>query len=177
MKQTTIFTEFLSLLKVKFTTEYSNKVFNEHPHKYNLFGLSSLLSDNNTENEAYTITGKEQNINKLPIPFVTHLGADFVVVRKIDNDKATYKRDDKLINLDIDKFCNSWSGVASFAETNEKSQEPEYKRHKKAETFEKLKPVSVAVIKLFFIEFCVITQNIVAIFADSNRQCPVQALD
>ena len=146
MKQTTIFTEFLSLLKVKFTTEYSNKVFNEHPHKYNLFGLSSLLSDYNIENEAYTITDKKQNINKLPVPFVAHLGADFVVVRKIENDKVTYKWNGELIHLDIDKFCNSWSGVVLFAEANEKSQEPEYKKHKKSEVFEKLKFTAVAVI-------------------------------
>ena len=158
MKRTNIFTEFLSLLKVKHTAEYSNKVFNEHPHKYNLFGLSSLLSDYNLENEAYTITDKEQNISKLPVPFIAHLGADFVVVRKIENDKVTYKWDDKIISLDVDKFCNSWSGVVLFAETNEKSKEPEYKQHKKSEIFEKLKFVGVAVIAVLGFAYA-ITNN------------------
>lgn len=38
MKKTNVFTEFLSLLKVKHTNEYADKVFNEHPHKNNLLG-------------------------------------------------------------------------------------------------------------------------------------------
>jgi hypothetical protein len=32
-----IFTSFLEELKVKHTNDFSNKYFNEHPHKYNLF--------------------------------------------------------------------------------------------------------------------------------------------
>ena len=41
---------FLELLKVKHTNDFSNKCFNEHPHKYNLFGLSKMLSDYGVEN-------------------------------------------------------------------------------------------------------------------------------
>ena len=32
-----IFTNVLELLKVKHTNDFSNRCFNEHPHKYNLF--------------------------------------------------------------------------------------------------------------------------------------------
>jgi hypothetical protein len=35
----------LELLGVKHTKEFSNRYFNEHPHKYNLFGISQMLSD------------------------------------------------------------------------------------------------------------------------------------
>jgi len=44
------FTAFLDLLKVKHTKEFSDRYFNEHPHKYNLFGLSKMLSDYGVEN-------------------------------------------------------------------------------------------------------------------------------
>ena len=40
------FIAFLELLRVKHTNDFSNKFFNEHPHRYNLFGLSKILSDN-----------------------------------------------------------------------------------------------------------------------------------
>jgi len=43
-KRQNIFVTFLELLKVKHTTAFSNQYFNEHPHKYNLFGLSKMLS-------------------------------------------------------------------------------------------------------------------------------------
>jgi hypothetical protein len=36
---------FLELLKVKHTKDFTGKLFNEHPHKYNLFGLSKMFSD------------------------------------------------------------------------------------------------------------------------------------
>ena len=45
-----IFTTFLDLLEVKYTDSFSRQYFNEHPHKYNLFGLSSMLSDYGIEN-------------------------------------------------------------------------------------------------------------------------------
>ena len=35
----------LELLKVKHTKDFSKQYFNEHSHKYNLFGISKMLSD------------------------------------------------------------------------------------------------------------------------------------
>ena len=153
MKSTNIFTTFLTQLGVKHTNEYSNKVFNEHPHKYNLLGLSTLLSDYNIENEAYTISDKEQNINKLPVPFIAHFAGGFVVVTKIKNDKVTYKWNEKDINLDIDKFCEVWSGAALFAETNENSQEPEYKQHIKNKIFDILKFTALTAVSVLIFAY------------------------
>lgn len=45
-----ILISILRLLHVRHTSSYSNKVFREHPHKYNLFGLSKMLSDYRIEN-------------------------------------------------------------------------------------------------------------------------------
>jgi len=49
-KSHTVFTSFLEALKVKHTSNFSNGYFNEHPHKYNLFGISKMLSDYGIEN-------------------------------------------------------------------------------------------------------------------------------
>ena len=51
------FVTLLDLLKVKHTEEFSNRYFNEHPHKYNLFGLSKMLSDYGAENAGSKICG------------------------------------------------------------------------------------------------------------------------
>ena len=40
-----VFMSFLELLKVRHTKSFSDKYFNEHPHKNNLYGLSLMLSD------------------------------------------------------------------------------------------------------------------------------------
>jgi len=44
-KTQNILTAFLGLLGVRHTVSFSEQTFNEHPHRYNLFGLSKMLSD------------------------------------------------------------------------------------------------------------------------------------
>jgi len=44
-KNRNIFVAYLDLLKVKHTDTFSRKYFEEHPNKYNLLGLSQMLSD------------------------------------------------------------------------------------------------------------------------------------
>ena len=78
-KYQNVFVAFLDLLKVKHTSDFSNKYFNEHPHKYNLFGLSKMLSDYGVENAGTRIEDKEKDIFNIELPFIAHIGSDFVV--------------------------------------------------------------------------------------------------
>ena len=158
-KHKNIFTELLSILKVKHTAEYSTKVFNEHPHKYNLFGLYSLLSDYNIEREAYRIESKE-NISELPTPFVAHFGGDFVVIRKIQNDKVNFNWHGNLLNLEIDEFYKSWSGVVLLTEKNNKSKEPDYKTHFIKQIFENLKFIALFAVILLSVAYTFINAKI-----------------
>ena len=48
-KPLNIFVLFLKLLGVKHTSAFPNQYFNEHLRKYNLFGLSKMLSDFNAD--------------------------------------------------------------------------------------------------------------------------------
>ncbi|MDR0231578.1 MAG: hypothetical protein LBI82_05605, partial [Dysgonamonadaceae bacterium] len=75
-----IFTSFLEELKVKHTSNFSNQYFNEHPHKYNLFGISKMLFDYGIENAGTRIVDKEQDLLNIELPFIAHFGGDFVVV-------------------------------------------------------------------------------------------------
>ena len=61
-KKNNILVEFLDLIGVRYTESFSSRYFNEHPHKYNLYGLSKMLSDYGIENEAVQIPDKENNI-------------------------------------------------------------------------------------------------------------------
>ena len=92
MKNT--FVAFLDLLGVKHTKSFSDQYFNEHPHKYNLFGLSKMLSGYGIENAATRISEKENDITEIEVPFITHFGGDFVVVYKVEPDSVlnTYKK-------------------------------------------------------------------------------------
>lgn len=63
-KGTNIFTSLLNALNVKHTEAFSNKIYNEHPHKYNLFGLSELLFDYGISNAGTRLKNKHNDISE-----------------------------------------------------------------------------------------------------------------
>jgi len=132
-KNENTFVAFLDLLKIKHTKLFSNQFFNEHPHKYNLFGLSKMLSDYGIENAGTRIESKENDLFNIECPFVAHIGSDFVVVYKVTPDEVHCFRNGKKISIPISKFIQAWSGVILLAETTLDSIEPNFKEHRKKE--------------------------------------------
>ena len=134
-----VFVSFLELLKVKHTKEFSNQYFNEHPHKYNLFGISKMLSEYGIENAAIRITDKEKDILEIETPFIAHFGGDFAVAYQVEANEISFLwRGNKHV-LPALEFANGWSGVVLLAETSEKSIEPDYEGHRKIERLNFLK--------------------------------------
>jgi natural product precursor len=89
-RKNNVFTTFLNCLGIKYTDQYADKLFNEHPHKYDLFGLSKMLSEYEIENKGIRISDKEKSIHDMEAPFIAHIGSDFVVVYKTHKDKISY---------------------------------------------------------------------------------------
>ena len=151
-----VFVAFLHLLNVKHTKDFSNKYFREHPHKYNLFGLSKMLSDYGIENKGFKTENKEKAIEALEVPFIAHTGTDFVVVFKITADRIHYVWQGKNVDVTLDDFLKSWSGTILLAEANEHSIEPDYQKNRKKKwllTLKKYGIISAIVLLagLFFI--------------------------
>ena len=124
---------FLNALDVKFTKSYSDKFYKEHPYKYNLFGISRMLSDYGIKNAGIKIEDKINDISEIQTPFIAHTGGDFSLVYCVTDDEVEYRMNS--LNLSIPKsvFCDNWSGVILLAEKNEDSIEPNYSRHHKKE--------------------------------------------
>ncbi|WP_352422602.1 vitamin K epoxide reductase family protein [Proteiniphilum sp.] len=137
-----IFSTFLDLLGVKYTHTFSNKYFNEHPHKYNLFGLSSMLSDYGIENVGVKISDKNE-IRSLEPPFIVHTGNDFAIVEKLTGDQIQYIADNRKLKIPLDEFFTMWTGYTLVAEANTISKEPDYKIHFRKELFSKLRKVTI----------------------------------
>lgn len=68
---TNILDTFLNLTKVSHTKTYSYQYFHEHPHKYNLYGLSSMLTDYGIENLGLKLANKDE-IYSIDCPFIAH---------------------------------------------------------------------------------------------------------
>jgi len=128
---TNVFVSFLELLKVKHVKKSSTRYFNEHPHKYDLFGLSKMLSDYGIENAGTRIDDKEQDLFNIELPFIAHIGSDFVLVYEVDSNKVHYLWNGKKISVPVSQFIQAWSGIILLAETTPCSIEPDYKEHQK----------------------------------------------
>lgn len=147
------FTTFLRLLNVKHTKIFSNKYFNEHPNKYNLFGLSKMLSDYGVENAATKIKDKENDIFNIETPFVAFTGNDFVSVYEITNDSVSYISKNGNVSNTPKDFCQFWTGIILLAEPNSTSIEPNYKDNRRKELFNLIQRVfllsSIFIVSLF----------------------------
>lgn len=142
-----VFVSFLSSLGIKFTNSYSDKQFNEHPHKYNLYGLSRLLSDYCIENAAAKIEDKS-DVNDIQTPFVAQVGGEFVVVEHVDDKIVSYIRNGQVLRVDKEDFIHSWTGIILLAEKTNESIETDYKEHKLREILSYSKQV---IIMLFIV--------------------------
>ena len=142
-----IFVTFLDLLGIKHTKSYANRYFNEHPHKYNLYGLSKMLTDYDVENVATRIPDKENNISEIETPFIAQFSGDFVVVDKIEPERISFLWKGAHHNLPVAKFVEAWTGIVLLAESSEKSGEPDYEKHRQTELINLLK-------KTAFFSFC-----------------------
>ncbi len=132
MKRENVFTAFIDLLGVKHTVAYSNRYFNEHPHKYNLFGLSKMLSDYGVENAGLRITDKN-DIYRIETPFIAHIDIEFVVVTKVTTEKVHFLTRAQETIVNTPQFLDLWSGVVLIAEPDENSIEPNYPENRKKE--------------------------------------------
>lgn len=128
-KQQNVLTSMLTLLNVKHTERFSNKYFNEHPHKYNLFGLSKMLSDYGVDNAGVKIENKTEDIMNIETPFVAHMGGDFVLVYNVSDKDVKYRNGNLKINVSQETFCNSWTGIVLLVDANRDSIEPNYKEN------------------------------------------------
>lgn len=140
-KSNSLFTTYLQQLGVRHTTWFSEKIYGEHPHKYNMLGLSQLLTEYKIENTAlrFKEEGKAENLTLLEVPFIAYIGNDFGLVHRMTDTDIHYVWKGKRTTLPKKSFLNAWNGIVLAAEPDEYSTEPQYKEHLKSEFFHKVK--------------------------------------
>ena len=129
-KKKNTFVEFLDLMGVKHTQSFSEQYFSEHPHKYNLFGISKMLENYGIENAVTQITDKLNDITEIQTPFFAQFRGDIVTVYKVEHENISFLWNGVSHLLEVTKFIESWTGIVLAAESSEKSIEPNYKKHR-----------------------------------------------
>jgi len=92
-----------------------------------------MLSDYGIENAGTRIIHKENDLFRIECPFIAHNGSSFVAVYKVESDKVFYLWNGKKIDITIQQFIQSWSGIILLVETSPDSKEPDYREHRKRE--------------------------------------------
>lgn len=144
---------FLELLSIKHTKLFSGKYYQEHPHKHNLYGISNMLTSYNIENIAIKTNDKTKALIELEVPYIAHVSSDFVIVLNATKENIRYLWRNKPISVPVDKFLDSWSGIALIAEPDADSVEPGYIENRKKETYNLIR-------KYFLSFFCLLLMSL-----------------
>lgn len=129
-----LFTVFLDALKVKYTRKFARKLYAEHPHKYNMYGLSKMLSDYRIPNEGFMMEDPA-GVTEIEPPFVVQFAGDLHVVEKITDTDVHLFKSGQEVKIPMDKFKEGCTGAVLVAEADENSIEPGYKENVRGEMF------------------------------------------
>lgn len=149
---------FLKNLGVKHTRFFSDQYFNEHPEKYNMFGLSSMLSDYGIPNAGLKLADENQ-IYDIGTPFIAHLGDDFAVVNKVSDTHVRFIRTGKKMTLSLAEFNKIWTRKVLIAEPDENSLEPDYWSHLRESLFQKIQQLYILLFILCLLSYFFISQQ------------------
>lgn len=126
-----IFVSLLRELGVPHTRRFATSLYEEHPYKNTLYGLTKLLSLYGVANKAFRIADK-QNVFQFEVPFLVGFSRDFAIVTDIlDDGKVRCNWLNKPHIYDNQDFLKNFSGVVLIATPNETSGEPNYQQHKR----------------------------------------------
>lgn len=159
MTRRNIITNILNLLDIKYTKEYANRYFSEHPYKYTMYGISSILNHYGIQNSGLKISKKE-DIKLLELPLIAHIKNDFVVVEKISDNIITFLQDDDKHTMLENEFYDIWTGYTLLVEKDSSSREPSYSLHYKEQLFNKFQLVLPIAIMILLIGYSIYTKNI-----------------
>lgn len=117
----------LSALKVPHTKEYTSSLYNEHPDKNNLFGLSSMFNEFGVDSQGFQLDNYSQLL-EIDTPFIAHWNGKFILVYAVDETKVIMQEEGghTKSELPIRRFQEGFSGYILSLVANNYSIEPNY---------------------------------------------------
>ena len=123
----TLFKRLLSHLKIRHT-QYANKLYNEHPYRYTMYGMKQMLSSYQVNSKAYQLSDKKELL-KLETPFISEVSNDLVIVKSINEKQVVFDWYGEIITVATERFYESFSGKVLLSYPQKQSIEPNYKEH------------------------------------------------
>ena len=134
--------QLLSILGVKFTDEYADRLYRENPDRNNFFGLSYMLSVYGIESKGYNI--EDKGAAQLEKPFVAQTDTGFLVVSDIKEGNVSCQDEKGRHIVCAETFLKSWTGKVLVVKKSERSGEPDYVKNRKAARVKAAKRILMA---------------------------------
>lgn len=139
----TIIEYFLDSLEVPYTSLFAEKLYYEHPHRYNMYGLKKMMDVYGVKTLGVRIESKD--LLSLNYPCILHTHGDFVIGLDCGADTITFLQNGKRVTFSHDVFKQTWTGNALVVEETTEADEPNYKSHHKEEILAKAKVYCIPV--------------------------------
>lgn len=139
----TILEHFLDAIEVNYTRHFIRALYQEHPHKYNMFGLKKMLDVYGVKTLGVYVENKELSV--LNYPCILHTHGDFVIGLDCDADTIRFLHHGKKTTLAHDVFRQTWTGNALVVQETTDAVEPDYKEHRHDELVSMAKTYSIPV--------------------------------
>ncbi|KWW28693.1 MAG: hypothetical protein AUK63_1797 [bacterium P3] len=139
----------LEQLEVEYTHFYISKLYNEHPHKYDMYGLRDILGSYGIN--AVGVNIEDKDYAKLSFPCILHISNGFVVATKMDNGIVDYYWNGRMVSMSLEKFNTMWTGNALVVDGDSKAYEPSYRNNLHEEKLKELKRFTAVVAVLFIL--------------------------
>ncbi len=165
-KSYSLIDDYLEVLGVPHTSDYSDSRFNSMPFP-TLFGFSKLLQEYDVKSEGYILKDKSE-IAELTPPFLAKTSGGLIIVTGVDSDKVNYLTEGEAETMPLKEFYDVWTGqvLLSFPESD--SKEPHYAAHARIDFFMKAKKWVLAICCALLFAYLFITrglyQNLSTIF-------------
>lgn len=139
----TILENFLDALDISYTKRFTRNLFEEHPHKNNMYGLKKMLDVYGVNTLGVYVEKKK--LSELNFPCILHTHGDFVIGLSCDANTIKFLQHGKETTLTHDVFSKTWTGNALVVQETTDATEPDYKEHQRDELISFVKAYSIPV--------------------------------
>lgn len=123
-----ILESFLDALEVRYTKRYVRRLYEEHPHRGNMYGLKQMLAVYGVR--ALGVYMEDKDLLNLSYPCIFHTGNDFVIGLESNGSRIVFWQQGKKKTSTHEAFKSDWTGNVLVVEDLEKAGEPDFKQHR-----------------------------------------------
>ena len=148
--------QYLDALEVRHTRWFADKLYNEHPHRDNMYGLKRMLDVYGVK--MLGVHFKDKDPAALTFPCILHVPNDFVIGMDYAQGKVICLSHGKQTAMALEKFKEVWTGNALVVGETTDAAEPGFRKNQSAQLLSWCKAMAIPAI-LFLMCLVGVVQN------------------